>query len=234
MKVTELITDIDGRLWRKAGVDGEAYVKLTERVASKLMAKGCVINAGKIIAYGVEFINCDSSKVALTEEQLMIVAAGKCKIVRNIEKYPVKLKYHGGNIDIDTSGQILSGPETGIEGSVRIGLIHRMLESTTDICKEAGEMSISICSRHGAVYLCKSRTRLNCEDTDKLDNYKIDIIKKYRPVDRSIENTINRWNCDIKEGRLVIYSNEDVELFIEVDRNKVAKILKQINNMRTK
>lgn len=210
----------------KQYINGKKYITLRQSTATELMRKGCVINgeymiAGDEIAYKVQ-----NTLIGLNNEQLKLIAAGKCKIIRPIDSKTTEIGYSklGSTNILNISVQFTHYCQSiDISDTLRLVTLHKIVGDRIGLKDVIGGTYFIIKNNSsGQAVLLKHAEKIADVGFDTLKQY--GIVKEDRPKDNSIEQTISRWDRSFNEGRFIVGADKMIELYIKVGSEEMKRL----------
>lgn len=226
-KTVDIISDIKGNLYiendKAAYITNCKYMKLSDEASTKLMENGSNITADSEISRDGKLVYSSRKAIRLTYEQCMLIKEGKSKIARSIRGNIAKVYYEGNKLYIDdliVNSDNRCFAYKRIDGLIKMVIAHSVIEIHTGICNVVGESFFSLTDGKAGEILTKRRYREY--DTGALNSIGINVIGRKRPEYKTAAQTMEYWNEELDNNRLVIYSHDDIEVYIEVKADNIG------------
>lgn len=205
---------------------GNEYIQLEDRTIDKLMAKWCYIDSRRCLIEGNVYNSEKECSIALTDNQLVLIASGRCMVIRSghsgtVIKFSAGLAKGKNILDIFNTREEYekSEEEVDMEGIIRLACMHTLIgRKIRNNYKIIRNSFFELNRRNMGLYLTKGSVWLNGASSEKI----YDGLEVSEPVfDNSISDTIDRWNYQLSEGRIILRSDELKEVYMRVDINSI-------------
>lgn len=204
------------------------YVKLREEKINELFRHGCIINVNGVYYADYMHEQTEGIRIELDNEKIALIASGKCKVSRVNGIYPMAVKFIGNFLEVNLFGDEYSETLVNIDNIVKTCAQHRIIGDKISIEGILGGQALTLYNKDNVV-LKKNCNRLRAYDIGNLDSYDIEFMSETRPCDSNVDETINRWNTELKNGRFVVYSDNRIELYVNIDKDIVENALKNMS-----
>lgn len=208
----------------------DEFDSIPYKTALRFMREGCVVNADGVVM-GKKLKDVESSMMTLSDDQITLIAGGKCSIVkhtacaRTIISYPPTEGIQILSINTVDEFQGNHGQSVNIEPVIRLASLHKMIDDCFGVNNIVGYSNVNVMNDGVHQYLTKTRKKMKRAKRLDYSNYGIDKIDRIK--DSSIEGTIERWNDFLRKGMYIVCSDESTEFIARVNPSDITEIAQQ-------